>query len=148
MCIAHTSAYAGWRTENTPPEASECAIWRTSGACRLYSIPGVDARRIWLPRRSTTYMDLNGSRGNPLTEEKENTVAGRLKGRLSLPVLAFAVVVVLAFSATAFGQVAGDPSGSTASPAPTIQSDKPDYAPGELVTLTGSNWQPGESVNI
>ena len=32
--------------------------------------------------------------------------------------------------------------------APTIQSDKADYAPGELVTLTGSGWQPGESVNI
>ena len=35
-----------------------------------------------------------------------------------------------------------------ASGTPTIQSDKPDYAPGELVTLTGSNWQPGETVNI
>lgn len=34
------------------------------------------------------------------------------------------------------------------SPAPTIQSDKDDYAPGELVTLTGSGWQPGESVHI
>jgi hypothetical protein len=34
------------------------------------------------------------------------------------------------------------------SPAPTIQSDKADYAPGELVTLTGSGWQAGESVNI
>src|SRR5215208_6986920 len=32
--------------------------------------------------------------------------------------------------------------------APTIQSDKADYAPGELVTLTGSGWQPGESVHI
>jgi hypothetical protein len=31
---------------------------------------------------------------------------------------------------------------------PTITSDKPDYAPGELVTLTGASWQPGESVNI
>jgi len=36
----------------------------------------------------------------------------------------------------------------TTPPAPTIQSDKADYAPGELVTLTGSGWQPGESVNI
>jgi hypothetical protein len=32
--------------------------------------------------------------------------------------------------------------------APTIQSDKADYAPGELVTLTGGGWQPGESVHI
>ena len=32
--------------------------------------------------------------------------------------------------------------------APTIQSDKADYPPGALVTLTGSGWQPGETVNI
>src|SRR3990170_7872460 len=31
---------------------------------------------------------------------------------------------------------------------PTIQSDKPDYAPGEYVTLTGANWQPGEAVHL
>ena len=32
--------------------------------------------------------------------------------------------------------------------APTIQSDLEDYPPGGLVTLTGANWQPGESVHI
>jgi MBG domain-containing protein len=32
--------------------------------------------------------------------------------------------------------------------APTISSDKADYAPGELVTLTGANWAAGESVHI
>ncbi|HEX2289663.1 MAG TPA: YDG domain-containing protein, partial [Pseudonocardiaceae bacterium] len=32
--------------------------------------------------------------------------------------------------------------------APTIQSNLDDYPPGGLVTLTGSNWQPGETVNI
>ncbi|HUG65966.1 MAG TPA: hypothetical protein VMK83_12170 [Gaiellaceae bacterium] len=31
---------------------------------------------------------------------------------------------------------------------PTISSDKDDYAPGELVTLSGTNWQPGETVTI
>ena len=31
---------------------------------------------------------------------------------------------------------------------PTITSDKLDYAPGELVTLTGAGWQEGESVHI
>src|SRR5215204_2820349 len=31
---------------------------------------------------------------------------------------------------------------------PTIQSDKADYSPGELVTLSGSGWQAGESVHI
>src|SRR5829696_7953180 len=52
--------------------------------------------------------------------------------------------ILLAIPAIAFAQ---DLTVSTL-PAPTIQSDKADYAPGELVTLTGSNWQPGESVNI
>jgi len=32
--------------------------------------------------------------------------------------------------------------------APSIASDKDDYRPGELVTLTGSNWAPGEVVHI
>jgi hypothetical protein len=32
--------------------------------------------------------------------------------------------------------------------APTIASDQADYAPGDLVTLTGMNWAPGESVHI
>src|SRR5918994_6879646 len=40
-----------------------------------------------------------------------------------------------------------DPSANTL-PAQTIQSDKDDYAPGKSVTLTGSNWQPGESVHV
>ena len=31
---------------------------------------------------------------------------------------------------------------------PTIASDKDDYSPGALVTLTGTNWQSGETVNI
>ena len=31
---------------------------------------------------------------------------------------------------------------------PTIQSDKGDYAPGELVTLTGDGWLPGEDVQV
>ena len=31
---------------------------------------------------------------------------------------------------------------------PTIASDLDDYPPGGLVTLTGSNWQPGEIVHI
>lgn len=32
--------------------------------------------------------------------------------------------------------------------APTIATDKPDYAPGEVVTITGTGWQPGETVTI
>jgi hypothetical protein len=46
-------------------------------------------------------------------------------------------VILLVFPAMASAQVA-----------PTIQSHKADYAPGELVTLTGGGWQPGESVHI
>jgi trimeric autotransporter adhesin len=53
--------------------------------------------------------------------------------------------LLLAIPAIAFAQ---DLTGSTSPAAPTIQSDLPDYAPGDTVTLTGSNWQPGESVHI
>src|SRR3954451_4724522 len=31
---------------------------------------------------------------------------------------------------------------------PWIQSDKDDYPPGGLVSLTGGDWQPGESVHL
>src|SRR5215218_9305722 len=40
-----------------------------------------------------------------------------------------------------------NPSANTL-PAQTIQSKEADYASGKTVTLTGSNWQPGESVRI
>src|SRR5215217_6997491 len=40
------------------------------------------------------------------------------------------------------------PAMASAQGAPTIQSDQADYPPGATVTLTGSNWQPGESVHI
>jgi hypothetical protein len=57
------------------------------------------------------------------------------------------LVVLLALAAC--GQdVAPDTAQVRNAAAPTITSDKADYAPGELVTLTGSNWQAGESVRI
>ena len=68
-----------------------------------------------------------------------------LRSKVTLLFLAFAVAI-FAVAGMAMAQTT-DTSGSTAA-APTIQSDKADYAPGELVTLTGSGWQPGESVNI
>ena len=40
-----------------------------------------------------------------------------------------------------------DPSANTL-PVQTIQSNKDDYVPGARVTLSGSNWQPGEYVRI
>src|SRR5919202_1215599 len=50
--------------------------------------------------------------------------------------------------ATAFGGVAKAEVIANTDFAPQIWSDKADYAPGELVTLTGSQWQPNESVHI
>ena len=58
--------------------------------------------------------------------------------------LALVLAVLVAFpAAMVFAQDTGTPTA-----APTIQSDKEDYPPGALVTLTGSGWQPGETVNI
>jgi VCBS repeat-containing protein len=54
---------------------------------------------------------------------------------------------MIVFPAVAFGETVA-PDGTTQASLPTIQSDKTEYAPGQLVTLTGSGWQPGESVNI
>src|SRR5919112_3370165 len=63
--------------------------------------------------------------------------------RSKFTLLFLTIAMLLAIPAVAaFAQDTGT------SPAPTIQSDKFDYAPGELVTLTGGGWQPGESVNI
>src|SRR5215207_6256762 len=44
------------------------------------------------------------------------------------------------------GTGVADPSANTL-PAQTIQSEEAGDAPGKTVTLTGSNWQPGESVH-
>jgi hypothetical protein len=66
----------------------------------------------------------------------------KLRGKVTL----LFVVSALLLAIPAVAALAQDTGTSTA--APTIQSDKDDYAPGELVTLTGSNWQPGESVNV
>jgi hypothetical protein len=60
----------------------------------------------------------------------------RLRSKVTLLFMT-CTVLMLIFPAMAFAQTA-----------PTIQSDKTDYTPGELVTLTGANWQPGEKVNI
>jgi hypothetical protein len=68
----------------------------------------------------------------------------RLRGKVTLLFMMFALL--LAIPAVALAQDAGD--STTSSPAPTIQSDQADYAPGDLVTLTGSGWQSGEKVNI
>src|SRR5215203_2198008 len=79
-------------------------------------------------------------------EEGTTDMGTRLRSKFTLLFIAFAVAMFI-FPATAFAEVMA-PDGTTASSTPTIQSDKADYAPGELVTLTGSGWVPGESVNI
>ncbi len=65
-----------------------------------------------------------------------------MRGKFTLLFLTLAML--LAIPAIAFAQ---DSTVST-SPAPTIQSDQADYAPGATVNLTGSGWQPGEAVHI
>ena len=65
----------------------------------------------------------------------------KLRSKVTLLFIVCAVLIAVP-GAAALAQDTGTP------PAPTIQSDKADYAPGELVTLTGSGWQPGESVHI
>jgi hypothetical protein len=67
-----------------------------------------------------------------------------MRGKFTL--LFMMLGLLLAVPAIAFAQ---DVTGSTTSPVvPTITSDLPDYPPGATVNLTGSKWQPGESVHI
>jgi CSLREA domain-containing protein len=70
--------------------------------------------------------------------------------RSKVTLLFMTLGLLIAVPAVALAQDAGDPTG-TPSPAPlgpTIQSDKEDYPPADTVILTGSGWQPGETVNI
>ena len=48
----------------------------------------------------------------------------------------FAAVLLLVLAGTAVAQSA------------TVMTDKADYAPGTIVTITGSGWQPGEAVTL
>jgi hypothetical protein len=66
-----------------------------------------------------------------------------MRGKFTL--LFMMLGLLLAVPAIAFAQ---DSTVSTSPVVPTITSDLPDYPPGATVNLTGSNWQPGESVHI
>src|SRR5829696_6983436 len=70
--------------------------------------------------------------------------------RSKVTLLFMTLGLLIAVPAVALAQDAGDPTGapSPAPPSPTIQSDKEDYPPADTVILTGSGWQPGETVNI
>src|SRR5919107_803530 len=94
-------------------------------------------------KESRTFMESSSNGvGVKAGKTKEKTSSMMSKVKLSVVFLLAALAITVAFPAMGFTQDAGTPA------APTIQSDKADYAPGELVTLTGSGWQPGESVNI
>ena len=70
-----------------------------------------------------------------------------IRGLAGMPSRLLAAVVAVSVLLLVFS--ASDAKAeSSASLAPTISSDKVDYAPGETVTLSGSNWQPGELVHI
>jgi hypothetical protein len=59
---------------------------------------------------------------------------------------AFALFALVLLTALAF---ASSSKAAVESPAPpSVWSDKADYAPGELVTLSGASWAPGEPVHI
>jgi hypothetical protein len=63
-------------------------------------------------------------------------------GRIGFALLGIALISFLAFSAQARAGIGDGPA------LPSISSDKADYAPGELVTLSGANWAAGESVHV
>ena len=68
----------------------------------------------------------------------------RLTSRPSLLFLAFAVMLSVMALVSGFAVKANAQEAAS----PTISSDQADYPPGGNVILTGSGWQPGESVNI
>jgi Bacterial Ig-like domain (group 3) len=65
------------------------------------------------------------------------------RGRKAAVLALFSLVLLtaLAFASAGKAEIA-------APPPPQVWSDKADYAPGELVTLSGANWAAGESVHI
>ncbi|HYY33378.1 MAG TPA: hypothetical protein VE693_07315, partial [Gaiellaceae bacterium] len=67
----------------------------------------------------------------------------RSHGRRALALALFACVLVAALAVAGSSQAAVE-----SPPPPQVWSDKADYAPGELVTLSGANWAPGEAVHI
>jgi Bacterial Ig-like domain len=58
------------------------------------------------------------------------------------------LLALVVLAVPAFAGVAHADNPAPGDFAPAIWSDKADYMPGETVTLTGANWQPGETVHI
>jgi hypothetical protein len=64
------------------------------------------------------------------------------KGRIAFALLGIVTIALLVLADRA-------PAGiGESSPLPAISSDKPDYVPGEMVTLNGSYWAAGEAVHV
>jgi len=67
----------------------------------------------------------------------------RSHGRKATAFALFALVLLTALAFASSSKAAVE-----SPPPPSVWSDKADYAPGELVTLSGANWAPGEAVHI
>ncbi len=64
------------------------------------------------------------------------------RGRVALILLSIVAIAALAIAGQASAGI------GESSPLPSISSDKADYTPGELVTLSGASWAAGESVHV
>jgi hypothetical protein len=63
--------------------------------------------------------------------------------RLGRVVCRVAAILFLACNAAVFAQAVDPPDAP-----PSIATDKNSYAPGELITIVGEGWTPGETVTI
>jgi len=61
-----------------------------------------------------------------------------MKRALASTIASFAAALFLALAL----------GGTAMAQSPTVMTDKADYAPGTIVTITGSGWQPGETVTL
>src|SRR5215210_1284220 len=80
-------------------------------------------------------------RQRPEGQGRHMTMDGISKARKLVGLLGMLLVLSLASGGVAAAAPATDAT-------PSITSDKADYAPGELVVLSGAHWQPGETVHI
>jgi len=74
----------------------------------------------------------------------ETATGGTMKISAGWGRLAFLLCVLVAF----VGGLAAHNASAAGIVPPSIASDQEDYAPGSLVTLTGSNWAAGEKVHV
>src|SRR5438552_2363177 len=80
-----------------------------------------------------------------MKSSSENRSRGIRRQALGRVTKAFALAAVVALMGMAYR---GATSASAQGLGPTITTDKDDYSPGELVTITGSGWLPLETVAL